>query len=385
MDKVRFGVVGAGVIGGTHIKALQANPEIAELTALCDIVKEKADKREEEFQTGAKVFTNYKELLDSGRVDAVMIGTPHPVHPEIAIAAAERGIHVLCEKPLSEQIKTARQMVDAAEKGGVQLGVCFQNRTNPVWIKARSIIASGELGEIRRAQWHISSFRTQYYYDSGEWRATWIGEGGGVLVNQSPHQLDLFQWLAGPPRRVRGFCHFGKHHEIAVEDDITAYVEWDNGATGTYVASTGEWPPINRFEIWGDLGRLVHDENGLRHFKCNASVAETNRTIQTTSKGPEYEVAKVEVGDDYPKHAGLVKNMVGAIREGEPLKAPGREALHSLELANAIVLSNAEGRMLELPLDGDAFEAFLEKKREEERKNPPRRKKPGQDRTFEVI
>jgi len=362
MKPVRFGVVGAGVISQSHRKGIESTPG-AEFAAICDVFEDKARQRAEGSQ--ARVFNDYRAMMDSGAVDAIMIATPHPSHPDIAHAAFERGIHVLCEKPLSQEVRSARAMVAAADKAGLKLGVCFQSRVSPLFMKAKEIIVSGGIGEIVRSVWTITScLRTAAYYDSGDWRGTWDSEGGGVLLNQCPHQLDMFQWLVGMPRRVKAITALGKFHDIYVEDDVTALMEWKSGATGVFIASTGEWPGVNRFEISGDRGRIVIDSGKMTVTRLAASVAETVRTTDKTAEGPQATTETVEPAVPEAQttgHGGLIKNFIDAIHGKADLVSPGVEGLNSLELANAMVLSGVEDRAVELPLDADAYAALLKR------------------------
>ncbi|HRU07346.1 MAG TPA: Gfo/Idh/MocA family oxidoreductase, partial [Candidatus Brocadiia bacterium] len=340
MNPVRFGVVGAGVISQSHRKGIESAPG-AEFTAICDVFVDKARQRAE--GSGAKVFDDYRKMMDSGLVDAIMIATPHPSHPDIAFAAFERGIHVLCEKPLSQEIRSARAMVAAADKAGLKLGVCFQSRVSPLFMKAKEIIASGGIGAVTRAVWTITScLRTAFYYDSGDWRGTWDSEGGGVLLNQCPHQLDMYQWLVGMPSRVKASVALGKYHDIYVEDDVTALLEWKDGASGVFIASTGEWPGVNRLEISGDRGRMVIEGDKIVLTRLAGSVAETVRTTDKVAEGPAATtetLSPAAAEGQLVGHAGLVKNFVEAIRGQAGLVSPGVEGLNSLELANAMILS----------------------------------------------
>jgi len=259
MDVVRIGIIGLGNMGSIHAKYI-ANGEIpgAKITVVCDIDRKRLEWAVENLGENIQVFDNMDAFFENAKIDGALIENLHYDHPATAIKAFEKGLHVLCEKPTGVYTKQVRLMNEAAAKSGKVFGMMYNQRMNPVYQKVKELVDSGELGEIKRTNWIITDwYRPQSYYDSGTWRATWKGEGGGVLINQCPHQLDLWQWICGMPKRVRAFCHIGKYHDIEVEDDVTAYVEYENGATGVFVTTTGEDPGTNRFEIAGDMVRIV--------------------------------------------------------------------------------------------------------------------------------
>ena len=269
MEKIRLGIVGLGNMGSGHFYNVFAGkcPSV-EVTAVCDINSDKLEKVKE--YSSVTRFTDSNEMLDSGLVDAVLIAVPHYDHPTIAIECFKRKIHVLTEKPAGVYARQVREMNEAAEKSGVKFGIMFNQRTNPMYAKAREIVQNGELGELKRMVWIITNwYRTQAYYNSGSWRATWSGEGGGVLLNQAPHNLDLWQWIFGMPKRIRAFCDFGKYHNIDVEDDVTIFGEYENGATATFISTTGDACGTNRLEITGDKGKIVIEHGKLKWWKLS--------------------------------------------------------------------------------------------------------------------
>jgi predicted dehydrogenase len=314
--KIKIAVIGVGVMGSMHAEEIYqlANTELA---AICDIDKVRADRFAGKYQVPA--YYDHHELLAKADLDAVLIATPHYDHPQIAIDAFERGIHVLTEKPIAVHVKAAEGMIVAHKKSqekfpDLVFGVMFQQRTYGFWKKVKSLIDDGELGRLVRATWIITDwFRTQSYYDDGGWRATWKGEGGGVLLNQCPHNLDLYQWFVGMPVRVAGFASIGKYHNIEVEDEVTGYLEYENGMVGHILTSTAESPGTNRLEIIG--------ENG---------------------------------------HRLVTENFANAILQGEKLIAPAEEGINSLTLGNAIMLSSFLGHPIDLPLDAEAYAAKLQ-------------------------
>ena len=312
--------------------------------------------------SGVKSFTDYRALIGSGEVDAVIIATPHYSHTEIGIAALEQGLHVLVEKPISAHKADGEKLI-AAHQGrkGQVFGAVFNQRTDPFYQKIRSLIQSGDLGQIRRVNWIVTNwFRTETYY-SGGWRATWEGEGGGVLLNQCPHNLDLLQWMFGMPQSVRAFCQWGRYHRIEVEDDVTAFLQFPDGMTGVFIASTGEAPGTNRLEITAELGKLVL-ENSRLHFTRNATeMSEFSRTSAEAFAAPATTEMEIPVDGQGEQHIGILKNFAAAVLEGEPLIAPAAEGIYSVELANAMLYSTFTNQTVELPLDAQAYEHQLMK------------------------
>ena len=364
MDKVRMGIVGIGGMGSHHARYFAAG-EVpgAELTAVADVSKDRLEWAGTNLPEGVKKFETSDALLESKEVDAILIATPHYDHPTIAIKALGMGINVLSEKPAGVHTKGVREMNEAAQKSGKVFGLMFNQRTQPVYQKLRELITSGELGEIRRTNWIITSwFRSQSYYDSGGWRATWGGEGGGVLINQCPHNLDLWQWMCGMPKRVRAFCYFGKYHNIEVEDDVTAYVEYENGATGLFIATTGEAPGTNRLEVSGDNGKIVLEGGGLTFHRSRTPVNKFNVEYKGGFGSPEVWKCDVPVRGKGEGHKGISKSFVNAILKGSPLLADGTEGIKSLELSNAMLLSSWTDSWVDLPIDENLFYEKLQEK-----------------------
>ncbi|HVM62071.1 MAG TPA: Gfo/Idh/MocA family oxidoreductase [Verrucomicrobiae bacterium] len=359
MNSVRFGIVGVGNMGWGHAeKILSGKVSRCQITAVCDPSPAKFARFPD-----AKGFTRSEELIRSGTVDAVLIATPHFDHTTIGIDALRHGLHVLVEKPISVHKADAERLI-AAHKGLKQVfAAMFNQRTDPYYRKLREMIQGGELGPIRRINWTITNwFRPDAYYKLGAWRATWAGEGGGVLLNQCPHNLDLFQWLFGMPQRVRGFCQLGRYHDIEVEDDVTAYFEYADGATAVFIASTGEAPGTDRLEVAADNGRLVFENDALVFRKNETPASEFSRTTTKPFSMPAATESKFTFPDHGGQHVEVLRNFVDAILDGKPLVAPAVEGLHSVELANAILFSSAHNQTIELPLDAAAYEKHLEQK-----------------------
>jgi predicted dehydrogenase len=362
MKTVRIGIIGMGNIGRHHADYLLAGKvNRCELTAVCSTSPHKLETYKAK---GLRIFDDASKLIGSGTVDAVIIATPHPLHPAQGIAALEAGLHVMVEKPIAAHKADAERLVAVAKKHPRQvLSAMFQLRTEPRYSKLRNLIQSGELGQVVRVNWIITDwYRTEAYYASGGWRATWKGEGGGVLINQCLHQLDALQWLAGMPARVRGFCQLGRYHQIEVEDNVTVYLEWPNGATGVFISSTGEAPGSNRLEIAGTRGKAVLENNRLTFTRNEADMIEFSRTAKTGFTRPDVWNVDIPIENATTPHATLMQNFVDAILSpgGSALLVPGEEGIHSIELANVMLYSSLIGQTVELPLDGAAYQRKLE-------------------------
>jgi len=355
---VRFGIVGIGNMGSTHVNWL---PDIngAQLTAVCDVDPAKFDRVAD---PSVEKFESSAEMIRSGKIDAILIATPHYDHTTIGIDALQQGLHVLVEKPISVHKTDARRLIEAYEAtdGSKTFGAMFNQRTDPHYQAIRRLVKNGELGEIQRTNWIITDwFRTETYYASGGWRATWGGEGGGVLLNQCPHNLDLFQWICGMPSKVRAFCGFGKYHDIEVEDEVTAYLEYPNGATGVFVTTTGEAPGTNRLEVVGDRGKIVYENGQVTFTRTESLVSEINRTsLESFVSVPTWK-CEIPANGYGGQHKAILQNFVDCILHGKELIAPAVEGIHSVELANAMIYSGLTGETAEIPLDAAAYEAKL--------------------------
>lgn len=363
---VRMAVIGLGNMGGSHIVTFNNVPG-AKLTAIVDIDPakiEKALKKLEPLGIKPQTFATVDELIAAKAADAVLIATPHYDHPPIGIKALDAGMHVLCEKPIAVGVRAARELIEAGKRHPeLKFGLVFNQRTNPMYAKLRELIADGDLGAINRVTWLITDwFRTNTYYASGGWRATWAGEGGGVLINQCPHNLDLIQWITGMmPNRVTAVGGIGKWHPIEVEDEMSAILEYPNGAIGHFVTTTGEAPGTNRLEISGERGKIVAEGGKLTFTRTRKNVTELRE------KSPDafamVERWQIDVPYKSPpaigEHERIVRNFVDAILKGVPLIAPGEEGVKGLELGNAMLMSAVQKRGVDLPLDGAAYDQLL--------------------------
>lgn len=357
MKIVRIGIIGIGGMGSNHANHIMAGKvPNAELTAVCDTNSDRLEWARQSFGDKVKRFDQVDAFFRSKAFDAVLIATPHYDHPALAIQALNYGYHTLIEKPAGVYTKAVREMNEVASQSDKVFAIMYNQRTNPVYQKLKDLIDSGELGELKRSIWIITNwYRPQSYYDAGGWRATWSGEGGGVLLNQDPHQLDLWQWMCGMPKKVRAFMSFGKYHDIEVEDDVTAYVEYENGATGLFVTTTGEAPGTNRLEVSGDRGKVVIEDDKLTFWRLRVSEREFNREYKGGFGSPECWKCEIPTSGDNSQHIGIMKNWVNAILHGTKLIAPGIEGINGLTISNAMHLSAWTDSWVELPLDEDLF------------------------------
>jgi predicted dehydrogenase len=365
-NKRNLAVIGVGVMGTSHVKDI-AGLEQARLAAVCDIDKQKADSMAALYQVPA--VYDYRKLLEMEALDGVVIATPHYAHTPISIAFLERGVHVLTEKPVAVHVNDAQKMIDAYENArkmhpNLVFAIMFQQRTYGFWRKIKAMIDGGELGKLVRTSWIITDwFRTQTYYDNGGWRATWSGEGGGVLLNQCPHNLDLYQWFVGMPKRVSGFASIGKYHNIEVEDAVTGYFEDENGMVGHFLTTTAESPGSNRLEIVGELGKLVFEAGKLTFDRNRESMFEFIKTCPRMWDKVDSQVEEIPFEHHGESgHRLVIENFVNAILQGEALIAPAVEGIRSLTLGNAIMQSSFLGRPVDLPIDADAYEAALQER-----------------------
>lgn len=361
MKTLKTAVIGMGNMGSAHAFCITSGEiEGMELVAVCDINKNRTGKFVSLYPH-IKSYSDYKELIDSKTVDCVVIATPHPLHAEIAINALENGINVMLEKPADISVTKVKKLNEVAEKSGKVFSIMFNQRTNPLFQKAREIIKNGLLGELKRTVWIITNwYRTQYYYDSGDWRATWSGEGGGVLLNQAPHNLDIWQWICGMPESVTAFCDVGKYHNIEVEDDVTIFVRYKNGASGIFITSTGEYPGTNRLEITGSKGKLVLENGILKWWRLK----QDERTICENSvesfTNIDCEYTEFNPGKPGTAHKGILQNFANSILYGEELISEGSDGIFELTLSNAAYLSSWKNNVeIKLPFNSDEFDKYL--------------------------
>ena len=369
MNKVRFGIVGIGNQGTYYANLLKDNKvDNGVLVGLCDNDPQKLQIAKDKFGSveGTKFYDNYLTMLDEGVCDAVLVETPHYDHPEIVIECLKRNINVICDKPAGVYTKQVREMNEYAKNSKALFTMMFNQRTNCIYRKMKSMIEEGMIGEFQRVTWIITDwYRTQIYYDNGSWRATWAGEGGGVLINQCPHQIDLIQWILGQmPSKVTASCQYGKWHDIEVEDDVTAYFEYKNGATGMFITSTGEAPGTNRLEISGSKGKLLSEDGNLIFYQNAIDSIENCKTSDKGFDKPKCEKIEVETDGNNPQHLGIINNFANAILGLEELFIKGEEGINGVELMNAMELSGwRNASPITLPVNEDEYLELLNVKR----------------------
>ena len=365
MDFVKFGIVGIGNMGSCHVRFVEAIPN-AKLTSVCDINPAAFDRIAPEIREKIKCFTDVDTFLAEGDVDAVIVAVPHYSHPDVAIKAMNAGKHIIVEKPIAVHKAEAERLIAEGKKHPELVkSLMFNQRTIPAHIKIKEMIDNGTLGKITRVNWIITDwFRTQRYYDSGDWRATWRGEGGGVLINQCPHQLDLWQWFFGMPKTIRAAVKFGKYHDIEVEDEVNTYMEYEDGKVGNFIASTGEMPGTNRLEITGDNGRLIYEKGEIQFVRNEVPTSVFCKTSEKSFALSDSWDCKINIwqaDNTTPQHQKVIANVTNAILNGTPLIAPMEEGIRGLELGNSMLLSGLLDKTVNLPMDSALFAAELEK------------------------
>ena len=365
MEQVRLGIIGIGGMGSGHAMSIvQGKVPDMILTAVADVRQSRLDWAKESLPDQVHIFSDGEELIDSGTCDAVLVATPHYLHPHYTAYALEHGLHAISEKPAGVYTKQVRELNEIAAKSDKVFAIMFNQRTNCVYRKLHEMIESGELGALKRVNWIITDwYRTQSYYDAADWKATWDGEGGGVLLNQCPHQLDLLQWLCGLPVKVRAFCHEAKWHNIEVEDDVTAYMEFENGATGVFVTTTADAPGTNRLELTFEMGKVLCEHGKLTFYQLSENERTFCMTEKEGFKTPEVTVMDIETDGQNEQHIGVLKAFTGRILHGTPLVASGEEGIRALTLSNAMHLSSWLDRTIELPFDEELFLQELNKRR----------------------
>lgn len=364
MCKLRLGIIGIGNMGSEHCRNIAAGlcPEI-EISATADLRHDRRDWIRSFLGPSVPIFYSGDELIRNGLCDAVLIAAPHYQHEPLSVQALNAGLHVLCEKPIAVTVNQAERMLKAADASRKTLALMFNQRTNSVYRSIKALLDQNALGAIKRVSWTVTNwYRSQRYYDSGSWRATWKGEGGGVLLNQCPHQLDLLVWLCGMPSAVQAHCHEGKWHHIEVEDDVTAYLEFENGATGVFITSTGDLPGTNRLEISGELGKIICENGSTRLWKLD--VSERTLCYESLEPWPHPLVHESVLSSDgkNPQHSGVLNAFAAHILRGEPLIASAEDGLCALALSNAIHLSSWTGEKIRLPADKALFDQILHHK-----------------------
>ena len=366
---LRLGIIGLGNIGQQHLQnIIKGEVPGCHVSAVCSrhlTALPHTDATEH--------FNDYRSLIDSGCCDAILVATPTGSHAEIGAYALRAGLHVMMEKPLGLSLAEGEQLL-ALQQPEQTFALMLNQRAAPLFLTMRDHLQRGALGTITRSHWTMTNwFRPEIYYQVSDWRATWCGEGGGLLVNQCIHNLDIYQWLCGMPTRVRAFCRFGRYHNIEVEDEATAYFEYDNGASGGFIGSTGEAPGCNSFDIVGDKGSLKYNGDTLILYENEPTTSEYSRKSQELFGMPKVRQRDITPSEVVNQHALLLSNFVAAINTGADLIAPAAEGLKSLALANSMLLSTWEDRWVDMPLDSAAYQLQLQRRLDESKLREPKR------------
>lgn len=358
---LRFALIGcAAGIAMTHLEALGKLPG-AQIVGMSDINAERGAARAAEHN--APFFTDHREMLAATTPDVAVIVTPHPFHAPIAFDCFDAGTHVLVEKPIAVEVADADRMIAAADAADRILAVNFQQRFKPSTEGARALIDEGVIGNILRVIWIEPWFRTEAYYRSASWRGTWKGEGGGVLMNQAPHTLDLMCYLAGMPVKVWGWTRTLRHG-MECEDTAQAMFELANGSPGYFATNTIEAGQKPLFKIIGDRATLEIEPTRLHLTRFEPDSDTFMRTSPEMFASPQSETETIEFSGTGDGHLDVYRDLQRAIVTGTKPRTDGRETMRSLELANAIILSSYSGQPVTLPLDRAAYSELLQSLRD---------------------
>lgn len=361
MEKVRYGIIGFGAHAEQcYAEMIIKNKQLenAEITAITEVNPSRVEKMKKEYPSTITWFSDYKKMLDSGLIDACIVTSPHPFHPENVIECLKRNIPVMCEKPAATCTKKVFEMIEASKHSTALFGMMFNQRTNCVYRKVREMIKEGAIGELQRINWIISNwYRPDMYYSVAPNRATWKGEGGGLIINQACHQIDLLQWLIDEmPESVNGFLENGAYHDIECDDEFTLYLKYKNGAKGVFISTTGEFPGVNRLEISGTRGRLTVENNKLMFHQSNFSSKSFSELAQGPYKRPLAKNIEIETDGKNPQHLGIMQNFTNAILGKEKLQVPGSEGLKALEIINASIYSSwHDNELVKIPVDPEVY------------------------------
>ena len=358
---MKIGIIGLGNIGRVHAKNIQDG--LVEDCELVAVANQPLESLDDFAAQQIACFDDGSALIESGLADAVLIALPTMLHAPLGIQALEAGLHLMMEKPLACHKAEGERILAARQRDDQVVSLMMNQRTHPCYARIKQWIDEGAVGELQRVSWTMTNwFRSEIYYQSSPWRATWKGEGGGVLMNQCPHNIDVLQWLVGMPSSIRANCSFGKYHDIEVEDEVNAYFEFPNGATGQFSASTGESPGSNRLEIVGDLGTVITDGNEARLIRNSGSVSAFSRSTDEMFGSPETTDEVFQPAEAVNQHAAILNNFAKAANGEAELIAPAIEGLKSLELAGAMIYSTWINDTVQLPLDSAAYEQAIQEK-----------------------
>jgi UDP-N-acetyl-2-amino-2-deoxyglucuronate dehydrogenase len=343
LDKtLNFAIVGCGVIGPTHARSISHIPG-AKLVAVCDIVEEKARRLAENF--GIAAYTDYNEMLEREDIDVVNVTTPSGLHAQVGMAAALAGKHVIVEKPIDVTLEKADALIRTCQSAGVKLSTISQHRFDQAIIDLKRAIAENKLGKLNFGGAHTKWYRGQEYYDGDAWRGTWALDGGGALMNQGIHYVDMLQYCMGPVAEVYAYAATRTHVRIEAEDIVVASVRFKSGALGFIEGNTAAFPGFcARLDIYGDDGGVVIEDDRVKDWKLRSCetyqvTAEAGTPISGTSSAYIWEEA----------HRRQIEDVANAIRTGQPVFIPGEEGRKPLEIILAIYESARTGKPVMIP------------------------------------
>lgn len=359
---VRIALIGFGSMGKNYARMLYAGlvPELKLSGVCCRNGAGQALLREE--FPGVRIYENVEQMQrHEEEFDAVLIVTPHATHVELGFAMAKLGKHFLMDKPAGVYASRVQELVEFCRERGVSFGMMFNNRMLPAFRIAQDYIRSGKLGRLHRAVWVCNSwYRSPVYHRSAPWRSSWQGEGGGLLINQNQHYLDIWQWLFGMPEKLYAAMEFGRYNDFAVDDAVDIQFVHSGGFHGTMVSATGEAPGVNRLEIWGEKGCLTVQDGARVFWDENAlSTVEFGKVNEVPFGTPPHTRVEIPVEKAENPYLLAFGNFAGHLLRGEPLFADGMDGLRTVQLTNAAYLSGWQEKRVSVPVDAEAFQKEL--------------------------
>lgn len=366
MKKIRIGIIGFGKHGSHYVRRYLETDicKEVELTAIAENNSVRLDWAKKHLENVA-FFDDAIKMLDSGLIDACQIVVPHPDHYFYIKECFKRGIHVLCEKPLCVYADEARSIIEEHQKhySDLVFGVMLNQRQNPLFRKLKELLDNKTYGTILRADWTITNwYRNQVYFDESYWHATWIGEAGGLMMNQAIHQLDLWQWLFGLPDRVYAKLGYGKGHDIETDDEASIFFEYNDGVVGTFTASTNDFSGSNCLKIRTDQALLIIENKKITVKEIKRESASAMHNYQLMYEKPALIETEIKIEGTDPKHEGVVNEFTSAIINKTPLETDGAQGLNSIILANAIYLSSFLNKEIEIPCDEKLYREEFSKR-----------------------
>lgn len=370
MNQVRMAVIGTGSMGKKYAQMIAAGSvKDMVLTAVVCRSEANIEWAKEKLNQEVQIFPDADTLYAHGDLfDAVMIVTPHKLHPEMVKQGLLAGKHMFCDKPAGVSMKQCEEMARLAREKDLKFAMMFHQRMYGKYLRIKELLEQNEIGVIRRVMMENSRYyRTQYYHKSGSWRSSWTGEGGGALINQGQHILDIWQWLVGMPQSVQAVIPFGKYNDFDVDDEATILMEYPDKRTAVFILTTGEGSWTERLEIVGSKGTILLEEDKLTISRYDQDLTEYGKNAQCNAREQMKETLTVE---DYPKekepYEEMLADFADAILTDGSVAVSGLEGLHALELTNAAYLSAFTGKKISLPMDADEYEKELTRRMQDE-------------------